>query len=202
MKQRIFPLLAVVLAAAQVVLILLSWIVATVMPSSQLRSMLGGEGIRWFFGTFVDNVSSDVLVWIVLCSMAYGSFAESGLYRLIVQLCKGGNIAGRQRRAMYSALGVLVALVAVVILLAFVPHAVLLGLSGDLFPSAFSACLWNCIRKFHKRFQCVQKPVYRYSGGSSVVSYLCIGCPAVLYCKVCIPCLVVCGVNILYHSFC
>ena len=141
MKQRIFPLLAVVLAAAQVVLILLSWIVATVMPSSQLRSMLGGEGIRWFFGTFVDNVSSDVLVWIVLCSMAYGSFAESGLYRLIVQLCKGGNIAGRQRRAMYSAFGVLVALVAVVILLAFVPHAVLLGLSGDLFPSAFSASM-------------------------------------------------------------
>ena len=141
MKQRIFPLLSVVLAAAEVVLVLLSWIIATVLPSSHFRSMLGGEGIRWFLGTFVDNISGNLIVWIILCSMAYGSFAGSGFCRAMVQLLYGGNITGRQRRAMCSALGVLVVFVVVVFLLAFVPHAILLGLSGDLFPSAFSASL-------------------------------------------------------------
>lgn len=127
------------MAVAQVGLILLSWIVATVIPSSKLRSMLSGEGIRWFFGTFVDNVSSEFLVWIILCSMAYGSFTDSGICRFWGQLCRGESITDRQCRAMYSVLGVLVVLVVIVVLLAFVPHAVLLGLSGDLFPSAFSA---------------------------------------------------------------
>lgn len=42
--------------------------------------------------------------------MAYGSFAGSGFCRAMVQLLYGGNITGRQRRAMCSALGVLVVL--------------------------------------------------------------------------------------------
>ena len=141
MKQRVFTVVTVALALIQVALVLLSWIVATLSPSLPLRSLLGGEGLRWFFGTFVDNVASPLLAWLVLCSMAYGALVRSGLCKAVSSVFTGVELAYRQRHALYSAFVAMLAFVAVVVMLAFVPHAPLLGLSGSLFPSAFSASL-------------------------------------------------------------
>ncbi len=139
MKRSVLPGIAAALAILQVVLVLLSWAIVTVMPSLPLRSLLGGEGLRWFLGTFVDNVSGCLLAWIILCSMAYGALAKSGLNKVIASLFNGSDIGRRERHALYAALCVLIAFTFTIVLLAFVPHAVLLGLSGSLFPSAFSA---------------------------------------------------------------
>ena len=66
MKRNVLPGVAAALAILQVVLVLLSWAIVTVMPSLPLRSLLSGEGIRWFLGTFVDNISGSLLAWIIL----------------------------------------------------------------------------------------------------------------------------------------
>ena len=115
----------------------------TILP---LRSLLGGEGLRWFFGTFVDNVASPLLAWLVLCSMAYGSLVRSGLCKAVSSVFTGAELAYRQRHALYSAFVAMLAFVAVVVMLAFVPHAPLLGLSGSLFPSALVPRWWRCQR--------------------------------------------------------
>lgn len=59
---------ALLLGVGQVVLILTSWLLTAAMPESFPRSLLSAEGIRWFFGRFVGNVESPLLVWLLLFS--------------------------------------------------------------------------------------------------------------------------------------
>ena len=141
-KYKILPYLTVILVVLQLVTILFSWIVASVVPSLPCRSILSGEGIRWFLGTFVDNISGRLLAWLLLCAIAYGSFVHSGLQGAFAILIKGENAIGyRQRHALYVAVVLCVAILAVVALLVFMPDSILLGVSGSLFPSAFSAAI-------------------------------------------------------------
>ena len=56
------------LLIAEAVLILLSWILSA-MRVDGVRSLLSGEGIRWFFGTFTSMVASPWLAWLVLMLM-------------------------------------------------------------------------------------------------------------------------------------
>ena len=138
----LFPVLLVALSVLQLAVILFSWIVYSVAPSFPCRSMLNGEGARWFLGNFVDNLSCPVLAWLVLCSMAYGSFVHSGFGGAFSALFrKRGRLAYRQRHAFILAVAVIAVVLASVALLAFVPHAVLLSVSGSLFPSAFSSAV-------------------------------------------------------------
>ena len=129
----------VILALCQIVLTLFSWIVSSAMPSLPIKSVLSAEGARWFFGSFVDNMSSPLLVWLVLCAIAYGSFQNSGMKKLFHRKHTHKKISYRQRHAAFMAIALLCIITAIVIMLAFVPHAVLLGVSGNLYPSAFSA---------------------------------------------------------------
>ena len=76
-KKSILSVMAVVLAVLQLATVLFSWIVSSAIPSLPCRSMLSSEGIRWFMGSFVDNVSSPLLVWLILFVMAYGTFTHS-----------------------------------------------------------------------------------------------------------------------------
>ena len=56
---------AAVMAILQVALFLVSWLITAASPETTVRSLLSNEGIRWFFGSVVDNVASPPLVWIV-----------------------------------------------------------------------------------------------------------------------------------------
>lgn len=139
--KKILPFVASWLVFLQVALVLLSWIISTVSPSLPVKSMLSGEGIRWFIGGFTDGMASPLLVWLLLCSVAAGAFSYSNLYSALRLVCSGCHVSYRQRHALFTALVVLLAIVIVVILLAFIPHAILLGVTGGLFPSAFSSGL-------------------------------------------------------------
>lgn len=70
---------ALLLGVGQVVLILTSWLLTAAMPESFPRSLLSAEGIRWFFGRFVGNVESPLLVWLLLFSFMLGALQHSGI---------------------------------------------------------------------------------------------------------------------------
>ena len=95
MGYKFFTLLSVILIIAQLALVLLSWIVVSIIPSLALKSLLSGEGIRWFLGSFSDNIANPSLAWLVLCAMAYGVCVRSGLYKALFVLMGGGALVFR-----------------------------------------------------------------------------------------------------------
>lgn len=116
---------ALLLGVGQVVLILTSWLLTAAMPESFPRSLLSAEGIRWFFGRFVGNVESPLLVWLLLFSFMLGALQHSGIlhYR---------SSEYRQRIAMRLALFEGIFFLLLILALVLVPHAILLNVMGAL----------------------------------------------------------------------
>ena len=79
MKNKLLGIVAVVLLLLQVAVIIVSWLVSAAMPDVPIHSLLSSEGIRWFFGTFVDNLLTPLLVWLLLLSMAWSTVSKSRL---------------------------------------------------------------------------------------------------------------------------
>ena len=131
--KRSLPYIALTLAVGELLLVLGSWILSAALPMSGIRSMLSGEGIRFFLGHFADLLATPLLVWLLLLAMAYGVVLRSGIFN--------GSRSFRTSRARLTALLFAVAYLAVVLLMTLVPHAVLLSASGTLWPSPFSASL-------------------------------------------------------------
>ena len=125
-----FGMLMLLLLIAEVVLILLSWILSA-MRVDGVRSLLSGEGIRWFFGNFASMVASPWLAWLLLLLVALGCLQKSGL---IGQ----PHTSYRDRMALRLTFIFFVLYVGVIVSLTAVPHAVLLSSTGSLFPSPFS----------------------------------------------------------------
>lgn len=136
MKNRVSAHIALVLGILELGLILASWIFSSMFPDSGMRSLLGSEGVRWFFGRFTDIVSGRLLVWLILLSVAFGCARESGISHIF-----RGRLQYRERIALSFAVCMFLIYSAVFITLAFIPHAILLSASGELFPSPFSASL-------------------------------------------------------------
>ena len=134
-KERLGVILFSVLIG-EVTLILLSWILSAAGVEG-VRSLLSGEGVRWFVGDFAWMVASPLLVWIILLMIAIGAFLRSGLTSLWHE-GRSRMMSYRDRTAFRVSLVLLVAYVIAILLLTVVPHAVLLSVSGSLFPSPFS----------------------------------------------------------------
>ncbi len=129
-KASSYGILMFLLLIAEVVLILLSWILSA-MRVDGVRSLLSGEGIRWFFGNFTSMVASPWLVWLLLLMIALGCLQKSGLYCL-------PRHSYRDRMALRITIVFFALYVGVILLLTAVPHSVLLSSTGSLFPSPFS----------------------------------------------------------------
>lgn len=121
------------LAILQLLTILVSWLITAAMPDAMMRSLLSSEGIRWFFGSFTDNMLSPLMLWMILIALSVSVFRASGL-SLRVQTY-------RQRFALRLVLGELLVILSVWALLTMIPHAILLSASGRLFPSSASDSL-------------------------------------------------------------
>ena len=130
---------AAVLGVAIVVLILLSWVIAAAMPEASIHSLLSPEGIRWFFGHFATSLATPFLVWIVLGTLAYGAFRGSGLQGFFFGIRAEKDY--RSRFAWRIVLIEMACFAAILVLLCFTPQAVLLSVTGSLWPSSFSAGL-------------------------------------------------------------
>lgn len=140
--KRLYNNLVVGLAVTQLLLVLLSWLLSASMTEG-VRSMLSSEGVRWFFGSLVAVLSSSLLVWLLLLSIAVGCLWQSGLLPSLTPhfFSLRSSLTYRQRIALRTSLVVVVLYVAVILTLTAVPHAVLLSATGQLFPSAFSRAL-------------------------------------------------------------
>lgn len=134
----LLPLLAVVMIVLQLALALFSWIINAIEPSLPVRSMLSGEGLRWLFGRFVPTLSSPLLVWLLVCSVAWGTLLRSRLYDVVRLLLSRQPVPFRCRHALITSAALLLAIILAVALLTLLPHAELLGVTGGLYPSAFS----------------------------------------------------------------
>jgi aminobenzoyl-glutamate transport protein len=130
--RRLAAWLGCVLLLAEVILILVSWLLSATMTEG-VRSLLSSEGIRWFFGSFVGIMASPLLVWLLLSLIALGSLQKSGLLAM--------QQSYREKVALRSALLLLILYVVVILLLTVTPNAFLLSITGSLFPSAFSRSL-------------------------------------------------------------
>ena len=126
----------VVIVAIQVMLFLVSWLISAASPDTTVHSLLSSEGIRWIFGTFVDNVASQGVAWIILMSMAYWMMKESHITNYV--LTPKDERTYRQTFAMRMVFALTAAFAVIVALVAFIPHAPLLSVTGKLFPSSFS----------------------------------------------------------------
>lgn len=131
--QRWVPYVAVALMLMQGVLVLLSWIWSAARPTDDVRSMLSNEGIRWFLGGFSETLSSPQMVDMLLVGAAYGCLKQSGLL--------GFSDGFRERRALLLSVALFLFYAVVILLLTFLPHAVLLSATGRLVPSPFLAGL-------------------------------------------------------------
>ena len=139
-NSRLLPLIAIILLAMQAVLVLASWIINVIYPSANMRSLLSSEGIRWFIGSFSDILLTPLLSWMLLIAIAAGSISHSGLAKALCDR-RRQHRSYRQRHALAISLVVLSVFTIIIILLSFIPHAILLGVSGSLFPSSFSSGL-------------------------------------------------------------
>ncbi len=140
-------LVCAALVVAQIVVVLGSWVWAAVMPETCVGSVVGSGGIRWFFGTFVANLANPLLVWIVLLDIAASLCVGSGLWRIVnaaLRLRPGQGahrLEPQQKSGLRAAAFLLVVEIAVILLLTVPSHAVLLSVTGGLFPSSFSASI-------------------------------------------------------------
>ena len=133
--KKIFGALVVVLLAAWLLLILVSWLIAAAMPQSAVHSLLSNEGLRWLFGSLMQNLTTPVLPALLLLSMGWGCLDASGLLQL------HSPTTYRQRFALRLVAIELAVIVVALLLLTAIPHAPLLSATGVLIPSSFSDSL-------------------------------------------------------------
>ena len=143
--------IVLVLLVSQLALILLSWLVTAAFPELPMRSVLSSEGIRWFFGSFVSNQLSPLLIYFIMAVIAVGACVRSRLYDALREtlsntrssLTTSSNhqhkVHYREKVGLRIALVEFIVYVIIMVLLTAIPHAILLSVTGQLFPSSFSS---------------------------------------------------------------
>ena len=143
--------IVLVLLVSQLALILLSWLVTAAFPELPMRSVLSSEGIRWFFGSFVSNQLSPLLIYFIMAVMAVGACVRSRLYDALRETLSNTRsslttssdhqhkVHYREKVGLRIALVEFIVYVIIMILLPAIPHAILLSVTGQLFPSSFSS---------------------------------------------------------------
>lgn len=131
--KRFLPHIALTLFVLQLLTMLVSWLLSAVFPDSGIRSLLSGQGLRWFFGHFAQSLARPQLVWLLLLSMGYGVLVRCGVLRV------GSSYRESRARIMTSLL--LAVYVGIIALMTAIPHAILLSATGSLWASPFSQAL-------------------------------------------------------------
>lgn len=138
---RIGGIVCITLLALQLAVFLLSWIISAISPDLPVRSLLGGEGIRWFFGNYLKIIGSNGAASLILLLIAGGAVAQSRILHTIGKWVHREPLTYRQKYALRASAFALLFFVAILIALTCSKEAVLLSASGNLFPSSFSKAL-------------------------------------------------------------
>ena len=119
----------------QIMVVILSWMIKTIYPEFNGRSLLSGEGVRWFLGNFTNNVASNILVWIILIGLSWGAIHASHILQVFK---RSHTLSYRERLGFRVVLIEIMIWFIVIVLLSFIPNAAMLSITGQLFPSSFS----------------------------------------------------------------
>jgi len=138
---RLAAALTFAATALLLVLVLFSWIATAADTGLKVRSLLSADGLRWLFGAFTYNLGTGLIVWILLLSVSLGAVRTSGLWGVALSALRHRRLPYRSKVALLSSAGMAAVLLTVYCLMALLPHAVLLSVTGGLFPSPFSAGL-------------------------------------------------------------
>ena len=133
--KRTCAIFAFILIVLQTILIFSSWIVSAAIPDSQIRPLIGAGGLRWFFSSFTEDMASPILVYIILITLTVNVFINSGMCELF-SLKRKMNM--QKKFALNVVLVELCTFIVLIVLLTAIPHAVLLSVTGELYPSSFS----------------------------------------------------------------
>ena len=153
--QRHLGVFIIILVVAQLMIILLSWLLSAALPDLSVHSLLSSEGIRWFFGQFSSNIATPLTAWLIVAVIAYGCLSSCGILELKHPL------DFRQRVAIRFVVFEIVVFVAIILLLTLMPHAVLLSIDGDI----CSGSLANSIIPYLSLVVCVASITYAYLSG-------------------------------------
>ncbi len=139
MNHKLIPRLILVALMAQLLLILLSWLLSVLLGDTHCRSIIDSSGVRWLFSGLARQMSSPFLVWLLWVATAFGCLHNSGLLSHI----RPHRLppSPRERAALLSSLAVLLLFASFAAMLVFMPGAPLLSLTGHLWPSPLSAAL-------------------------------------------------------------
>ena len=153
--QRHLGVFIIILVVAQLMIILLSWLLSAALPDLSVHSLLSSEGIRWFFGQFSSNIAAPLTAWLIVAVIAYGCLSSCGILELKHPL------DFRQRVAIRFVVFEIIVFVAIILLLTLIPHAVLLSIDGDI----CSGSLANSIIPYLSLVVCVASITYAYLSG-------------------------------------
>lgn len=136
--EKFIPYAALSLIAIEVLLIIGSWIVSSLFPASTTRSILSSEGIRWLLGKCTENFCTPLLVWIIMLAMSIGIVLRCGIFANFPSAEKKGSKPFRTRIALMLIFAELIVITIIMTMLVAIPHAILLNIEGNLYPSSFS----------------------------------------------------------------
>ncbi len=133
-KSRVFVLSVAGLCAAEVAVVLLSWVVSALFPESNVRSLLGNAGLRWLLGGYERNVNTSAFFYFLITAFFVGAMINSGLAGKIMRIkqCSYNERLG----VILFFIGLFVALV-LCLLFAFYPRSVLLSVNGTVFSGLY-----------------------------------------------------------------
>ena len=126
----------ITLIIAQIAVIIVPWIIDAIMPDMRLQSLLSGSGLRWMIGQSANHLFHPMLSWLLMVACALGVFCKSDLYATLRNLIGRKehftNLSYKRKFALYMSLILLLLCVSVVIIILFLPGAILQNVSGKL----------------------------------------------------------------------
>lgn len=132
---RAFAAAATTICVLLLFLFLLSWLITAAWPELAMRSLLSSEGIRWLFGQLPASMSDSGVVPLLMVCAAIGSLRKSGLASGFRHIRHADY---RSRMAMRFVAAEFILMIIGLLFLTIIPHAILLSVSGEIFPSGFS----------------------------------------------------------------
>lgn len=126
-----------VLLIAHLLLPLLAWLGSA--AGFPLGNLFSSEGIRWYYLHIQDCYRSPFMTVVFPVVLVLGAIERSGLSEIIEDSVSKGvlSLTYRQRKACLMAGTFLLLYLAGMLLLLFGPYAILLSVTGHLYPSPF-----------------------------------------------------------------
>jgi p-aminobenzoyl-glutamate transporter AbgT len=135
-KLTILPLL---LFVVWIGVILYSWIANA--AGYNVESLLSPDGIRWSFSHAIGTDESLGLMYVVLFILAVGVVKDSHIIPCIISFFhyknKTDRLSFRQRHGLMISLTLFAIWTIVLLCCVFMPHALLLNVTGKFFPSPY-----------------------------------------------------------------